>query len=1270
MRKKALQKEFFMSVKKTRNRFISIFLLALLGTAFYSGIRATNPDMQMSADIFYDESQLMDIRVMSTLGMTDDDVEAIEDIEGVESAMPVYSADVLTKKDAEEMVVKLISEPEDMNLISVDEGRMPETSGECLVDNLLIEEHGFKIGDTITVTSGDDTAIGDTVEQDTYTIVGRGRMAYYMNLTRDSSTIGNGSMAGFVIIPKDNFTLEAYTEIDVTVDGARELDCYGDEYKDLVSGVTDKIEAIADVQCQTRYDHVISEAEAEIADAEKEVSDGRKELEDAKKELDDGDQELEDARAELEEGQRELEDNAQLIDEQQKQLDDGSAQLADGWAQYWSGLEQAQAGEAKIDQNEAALNENAAALDDSEAVLEEGKTQLEAGQEQIDANRQMLEENSSTLSQAIEGIDTLNENLTQTEEGLASVAAGLEEIEAGKQTLAAARTELDAAKAAFEQQKPQIEASLSDMSQQMDTLSAAIEAETDEEKRAQLQSQWDSIKAQYDALSAQLSQQEQTLADKESELSGQEQTLADKESELTAAQESLNAAKSAIEEQLAQMPSKEELEAQMAQVQEGLAAIESSQQALDEKKAELDAAAQALNEGRAQIQAGQAQIQAGRQELADSYAQLESARQTLEANEAQAADGQRQLDEARQALEEGRAQLDEAEKQISENEKKLADAREEYNQAYEENMPDIESAEQDIADARAELEDIEVPEWYVLDRDYFQSCVEYAQDAERIGAIGEVFPFIFFLVAALVSLTTMTRMVEEERTQIGTLKALGYGKVSIAAKYILYAFLATFLGGVVGTVIGQTFIPYIIMNAYAIAYVTLTDFVTPLHFVYTSTSLLVAVIASTAAVIAACYNELRAVPAQLMRPESPKAGKRVLLERVTFIWKRLSFSNKSTVRNLFRYKKRFFMTIIGIGGCMGLLLVGFGVKDSIMTIGDKQYQSICLYDGTVTISDSASDQEKEALYTSIQNEDNVSAMLPVEEETVDVAQDDTGLGSRSSYLVVPSDISRFSEFIDLHNRQNGETYTLDDSGAVISEKLAKLLDVSVGDEIYIEVSEMQFVPVTVSHIAENYFYHYVYVSPQTYEQIYGEAPQYHEVYMNMDQPERQDEEAFSSKYLKNDIVAGVSFTSTVSEQIESMIVSMDAIIYVIIISAGLLAFVVLYNLNNINISERKRELATLKVLGFYDIEVSKYVFRENILLTLFGSVFGVFLGIILHRYVILTAEIDLMMFGRNIYFRSYIYSILLTFLFSFIVNIVTHWKLKKIDMIESLKSVE
>lgn len=1140
MKKHALHKDFFMEIKKSFHRYASILLIVALGVAFFSGVRASKPDMVLSADIFYDESNLMDIRVISTLGLTDEDVEAIRQVEGVADVMPVYSSDVLCESKDNMLVVKLMSLPDPVNQMKIKEGRLPQKSGECLVDEKLVDSYGYRIGDRITVQSGNDTELSDIVNTPEYTIVGYGSSPVYLSLERGSSSIGSGDMNGFVVIPTEDFALKAYTEICLTAAGAKDLTCYTDAYDDFVDKLVSRIEDISGARCQARYEEVKKEGGDKIKDAQGEVADAEQKLADAKQKIEDGQQEIEDAKQTLEEKEQELRDAKQELADKEQELADGKEQLADGFRE---------------------LEENQDKVAEGREKWREGITQASDGERQLEEAKQKLSETEAQLKAAAEQLNTQ------------------------EQSLNAAREQLKQMKDAY----------------------AALKAAAD-----------------------------------------------------------------------AGYPLSPQQQAQLIQLETGIAAMEP----------ELQKGAQELEAGKQQVEAGKQQLEAGKGQLAQQEAKLEAAKQQLTDSGWELEDAERQIEEAKallyekqdeihdgdvkiadakEELRDGEKKLKDARKELTDAEQKLADGQQEYEDARAENEPKIADAKQDIADAQQKLDDLEVPEWFVLDRQYLQTYVEYGQNSDRIGAIGDVFPAIFFLVAALVALTTMTRMVEEERTQIGTLKALGYGKASIAGKYIWYALSASLFGSLLGLVVGQKLLPYVIINAYKILYNNLPAIVTPLNFNYSVTSTALAVFCTTIAVVAACYKELLAVPAQLMRPAAPKAGKRVMLERVTFLWKHLNFTRKATIRNLIRYKKRFFMTVLGIGGCTALLLVGFGLQDSIMSIGDLQFENVRVYHASIGIDEDADAMSREALAGRIKTDDRIKSFLPAREVAVDIGFDGT---ERSGYLVVPEYPDQLQDYIRLKNRITGDPYTLTDDTVILTEKAATLLGISKGDRIYLKDKETSRVEVTVGEIAENYFMHYVYMTPALYEKLYQEKPVYNE-YLTID---RENGEAFQKKiqeeYINMEACSGVSFVSDTENRIRNMLKSMDTIIYVLVISAGMLAFIVLYNLNNINITERKRELATLKVLGFFDGEVSAYMLRENILLTMIGAMIGLFMGIALHRFVIITAEIDMLMFGRLIKPRSFVYSVLFTFAFSLFVNFTMHFKLKKIDMVESMKSVE
>lgn len=1226
-RRNVLVKEFFAEVWKTKNRFLSILLIVLLGVAFFSGIRAASPDMRLSADAFYDDSWLMDIQVSGTLGLTDEDVEELRAIDGVEEVEPAYSADVLCRLKETQAVVKLMSVTGDMNRVTVEAGRIPEKEGEIFMDTAFMDTYGYEIGDTIQVFAGDDGDILDTLTGDTFTIVGYGTSPFYLSLDLGTSTVGSGNVEGIGVLTADNFSLKSYTGIYLLASEAEKEVAYTDGYTDVVDEVKNRIEEIADGRCEVRYAQIQADGERAIADGEAEIADARQELSDAEAELADGEKQIADAKKELEDGEKELADFRQQIADGEKQIADGESELADGERQIASN-------EKTIQEGKSQLAAGQTQLDAAKKQITDGQSQLDAANAEITRQEQLLQSKAEEYEQGVKAWNDADAQVSQSEQ---QIAAAEEQLNAQKPQIDAAREMITQQ----EEQAAELENNMQLLREQIQALEDAGDA-ADQELLAQLKEQLGTMEEQAAQLQASLTQIREQVAQYDeavTELAGQKEQIAAAREELT--------------------QQKTQLDAAAEQIRTGRQQLENSRQTLTQKQQELDASSarltasqKTLNEKAAQLTTGEQQLAAAKSELQSGRSELAKSRQELEDGKKKLADGEQEIADGKSELEKKEQELREAQAEFGE---KSADAETE-----------IADAEAEIADARKELDDMEMPEWYVLDRGAIQSCVEYGQDSERIEAIGNVFPLIFFLVAALVCLTTMTRMVEEKRTEIGTLKALGYGKWQIAAKYIGYAFFSCCIGGIAGLLIGQKLLPVVIIQAYGILYVNLPEALSPLHLSYSLISLAMAVIITTFATIAACRRELALVPAQLMRPQAPKSGKRILLERIGFIWRRLSFTGKATMRNLFRYKKRFFMTVLGIGGCTGLLLTGFGIKDSIMAIGELQFGEIRVYSGAVSMDEDISDENKETLIKTVENDSDVTEWMLGKESSVDVS---FGGEVRSSYLMVPSNIEKLTDYVILQDRKTNEKKELTDDGIIITEKLASLLGVDAGDTVTLTSDDTK-AEVLVTAVVENYFYHYVYMTPAVYEQIFGEAPKYSEIYLVNSDGSKEFEKEFQEKYMAMDGVSGVTFTSDVADYINDMLKSMDTVIVIIVIAAGMLAFIVLYNLNNINISERQRELATLKVLGFYEMEVSEYMFRENIWLTVIGSIVGMVFGVILHQFVIKTVEIDIMMFGRSVKPASFAYSILLTFLFSFLVNLAMHFKLKKINMVESLKSVE
>ncbi len=512
----------------------------------------------------------------------------------------------------------------------------------------------------------------------------------------------------------------------------------------------------------------------------------------------------------------------------------------------------------------------------------------------------------------------------------------------------------------------------------------------------------------------------------------------------------------------------------------------------------------------------------------------------------------------------------------------------------------------------------------------------------------------------------MTRMVDEERVYIGSLKAMGYRNIAIASKYIIYAAMASISGSIVGLFIGFWALPTVIFNAYRIMYI-MPDIIIEYNSYYAILSTLVAVIATTSAALIAVYGELREVPANLLRPRAPKPGKRILLERIDFIWSKLKFSQKVTARNLFRYKRRLFMTIIGIAGCTALLVAGFGLKDSIMAITSKQFDEINKYEMVMDLKDGIGIGQSTKSIDTLEEDSRIEDYILIKEQIMDIGKGDL---EETANIIVPEDINRLKDFIILRNRETGENLSIAEDGAILSEKAAKLLNVNIGDEIYIKDENDIKRMVRIIGITENYVNHYVYISPSLYEKVFEEDIEYKRILAKTTNTEKAFEDKLSKELLKNDDVSSIEFITGISKAFNNTLDSLDKVIMVLIVSAGALAFVVLYNLTNINISERIREIATIKVLGFYDEEVSKYVYRENRILTIMGTILGLGIGVFLHKFIILTTEIEFIMFGREIRNMSFLYSAILTLVFAAMVDFVMYFKLKRVDMVESLKSID
>lgn len=1079
-------KDIFREIKISLGRFLSILCIVAIGVAFFAGIKASAPDMKNSADTYFDKHNVQDIQVYSTIGLTKKDVAAIKRIKGVKSVQPNFSMDTLSQIDSTQMVIKIISYGIDqkMNKIRVVEGRMPERENECLIEasSATNKLYGtFHIGDTIKLQSGTDEALSKSLKHTKYKIVGTCYNPNYLSYEKGSSNIGSGTVNSFIYIQNTNVLKDYYTEVDVCVKGAKDLDCYSDEYFDVVDPVLKKIKKISNKQ----IDAHIQSYQSELDEKKQEAND----------KFNDAENQFNDAQNKIDSGLAEIQSN-------ELKLQDSKNQINQGWNEYYANI--------KVLDNIPTLQNAIAQIEESEKKLPELLNQKE-----------------------------------QAENGLNQINAVIDDLYA---------------------QRKMIQDSI-------DLIDMAIEKaqntpSTDEQTEALKIKLIENLKNTKTYLEGKLATIDQTIA------------------------------------------KKAELEAIIPQIQDGINQI----QAASSKKAELQSQ---LN-----------QLLSAKNQLNNAYSSL--------------VDGQAQY-------EDGVSKIEDAKTELNKSIEQLTLSKAEFNiQKHD--------ALRELSDAQLEIDKME-GKWIVLDRDSHYSYRDYGACADRMDGIAKVFPVFFFLVAALVCMTTMTRMVDEQRNEMGTLKALGYSKLQIASKYLIYALIASILGSILGCSLGMYLFPTVIFNAWNTLYN-----IDQIKFLFQPGLILLASGSVTGitllATLYSIYSELIEMPSQLMRPKAAKAGKKILLERISFIWKRLSFLRKVTARNIFRYKKRFFMTIIGIAGCSALLVAGFGINDSISDIVNQQYNVIYHYDATVAAKTNEITSQIQSLkgVKDVYEEDHLAVTTKIENKDI------------STTVHIISNDKKFKDFCTLFNGK--KEFDLDDSSVLISQKMATKLNKKAGDTIKFKDANNKVIKAKIKGVFRNYVGHHIYASETLYKSWNTNAKTTHTYLIKSKKTTKKFERNLGNKIMNVDGVQSVTFYSSLQKNFKDMIKSISYIVVVLVISAACLAFVVLYNLSNVNISERKREIATIKVLGFTRKEVDAYINRETILLTILGSLIGLGIGVGLHHLIMNLAEMDDIMFGRTINSISYVISFVMTIGFNAIINLFMHRKLNKIQMVESLKAVE
>lgn len=1227
---RSYRKNIRRTFKHTKSRFIAIFSIIALGVGFLAGLNATPVDMKESMEAYMDDANFYDIRIVSTLGLTDDDVSALAAIDGVKDVQPAYNADLLVQTGDDTVVARAHSLPittgkeetekstsslstdgntatnaqDTINKLFLVDGHMPEKSGECVVEAGANDmASAYPIGSKLVI-SPENEDLDSKLSTTEYEVVGIVHSANYFSFEREPASVGNGRVNLLMYLLPEDYAFTAYTEIYLTVDGALAANSLGDDYDPLVDTVKNKIEAIQELRCQTRYDEIYDEAQQKIDDAWDSYHEAKEEadqkLSDAKAELTDGEKELADGQTEYEQGEADYADALSQIAENEQKLADGEIQLGDARRKLLEA-------DARISNNETLLEQNEAKLNAAKTELDKGQAQYDNGMNAYQSGKKQLDDGQVQLDAAKKQLDTAKESY---QSGLAGCAQGMTSL-----LPSMTADGLDG-----------FLAFLSDKGYGAPQTTAAFLQDMAEYGVSLPTVSTNSIEAAY--LEQGISQ------------------LLPAISQLYSARESITAGQSTYDANAAK--------------------LEENKKLLADSKEELSKARQKLQKGQKQYEDGKKQLENGKKQLSSAKAMLAGSWATLSGKQTELTDGLSQISDAKSSLEDARSRLDDAKATIAENAQKLADGKISYEDAKKEAAEKLADARQEIEDGQADLDTLEMPKWYIWGRDKNISYSSFTANIDKLNAITTVFPIFFFLVAALVVSTTMTRMVEEERLQIGTMKALGYSAKTIMQKYILYALAASVSGTLVGLAVGFKAFPSIIWSAYEMMYY-MPAIATPWRLSQALFSGGTLTVLSLLVTALTCRSSLSETPAALMLPRAPKAGKRILLERITLLWRHFPFSWKVTCRNLFRYKKRFWMTVIGVAGCTSLLIAGFGISDSLNAIITKQYEDIFHYDLMTVVT------EEDALTQGAVQEylfDNPSVFSDSLAVSIQSTRQEIKNGEADVYLMIPKDLSSFGSFVDLHERVSRKATPLQEDGIIITEKLAKTLGIQAGDSITLQNEDEEKASFTVTGVCEHYVSNYVYMSAATYEAGFQKAPVYNAALSKMPDDSQTVRDQVSAVLLDNDHVASLTFTADNVKQVLNMLNSIDAVVVLIIVCAAGLAFVVLYNLSNINVAERVKEIATIKVLGFYDREVDSYVNRESYALTGIGIFFGIFGGIALHKFVITTVEVDAVMFGRSLRPVSFLYAVLLTLLFSIIVSLVIGRSLKKVSMVESMKAPE
>ena len=1253
MKKKMLWKDVFKSISKSKGRFFSIFGLMLLGSFALVGLKVTGPDMRETGKNYVNELNSADITVISPLGLDENDVKTINKAEGTQHIEYGYLKDVVTKGSDEG--IRLYSMGEDLSGYHLVKGRLPKKENEIALDN---NHNGkYKIGDTYKVTEKADATGTKILKTTEFKIVGFVYSAEILsNINMGQSTAGSGELKGYGVVTPDTFDSQYYMLARMNFRDTANVDPYSDDYTDKIQAHKDSLSELLKDQPEIRLADIQKEYQKQIDDGQKKIDDAKKQLADAKEQLASGQLKIEDGQEQMQQAQDAISQGETQLASAQEALSSGKTTLDEKWNQLQAGKSQLAAAQSSLDAGAVQLSEAAsgiangksqlaagqnqitqkeselatakqeytakkAELDTAQANYNAGKAKYDAAEKEISSNEKQLNDGKAKyeagLKQLADGITQANAGLTQIEQQLAEIDKALAQPNLPEDQ----KQQLEAQQQALNQKKAEVQQQVADLTAKQ----TATQTEYDDFKT----NTYDPSMAKVAAAKKELAAQKQALEQAAAKISAGQQQLAAAETKIAKGEQQLNAAKETIA---------------------------ANQQVLAEKEQQYQAALAQYNNGQASYNQNQAAYYAGLAEWTKGVETLDTKSAEYQAN--------------KNKLASAKSELASKETDLTATKDELAEKQKEFVEKEPDAKKEIKDGEEKLNDAQETLDKLKAPVYSLNSRREIPGSVGYkmySTISEIVDALANVFPIFLYFVAALVTSTTMARFVDEERINSGTLKALGYSNKDVLKKFTFYGLVSSLLGTIIGIILGHTLLPFIVYNAYHDGFVFQNI---EWHFNpwISLVAILLAVISSIVPAWLVAAKELKEKPAQLLLPKPPAAGSKILLERIPFIWNKMSFTHKVTARNIFRYKKRMLMTIFGVAGAVALLFAGFSVQHSIGGISERQFGEIIHYDMIVAENDRLLDKQKTEVEDQLKD-DAVKESLGIHYESMSKIAGDNK-DTQEIKLLVPSESDQFKNYVTLENRKTGDSLKLPDDGVIISERLAKLLNVEIGETITLKDADNASHKMKVSGITEMYMGHFVFTSKTGYEHIFGTDYQTNAYLVNLENSSISNTEKQAAKFMNLAGVEGVVQNTTSINQVHTIVNSLNKIMKVLIVIAALLGIVILYNLTNINVSERIRELSTIKVLGFYDKEVTLYIYRETILLTMLGILAGFGVGEILHQYIITVVPPDDVMFNPALGGGSFLIPALIIGIVTTILGFVVNYRLKNVDMLEALKSVD